>query len=214
MKTTIQNPAAPRLTQSLDPWDDAADELVEIDSAIVREADLVSAKRLSVDASRLESVSLTGAVFDTLEITDSECNRLESAAVQAHKATMLRVCMTDCRLTGSEFAEAEFQDCVFRNVKFDDVGFRFVSFKRVRFEGCILREADFSNAKFSHVVMTDCDLEGANFTSASCKDFDVSAEDLTLVKGLLGLKGATISETQLMQLAPLLASELGFQVIE
>ena len=208
---TIQAPTAPRLG-NVDEWDGEVDDLVEVDGSIVRDADLAGATKLNVDASRLEGVSVTGAVLDKFEVTDSECVRLEGAALHTHKANLLRVHMTDCRLTGSEFAEAEFEDCVFKNVKFDDAGFRFASFKRVRFENCILRQADFSNAKFAHVTLTGCELEGANFVSASCKDVDITTEDLTLAKGLLGLKGATISETQLMQIAPLLAADLGFRV--
>lgn len=209
----VQAPISPRLSD-LDEWEGKADDLVEIDRSVVRNANFTEATKLNVDASRLEGVSMTGAVLERLELIDSACVRLEGAALQTHKANMLRVHMTDCRLTGAEFAEAEFEDCIFKNVKFDEAGFRFTSFKRVRFENCILRQADFSGAKFSHVTLTGCELEGANFASASCKDLDITSEDLTLTKGLLGLKGATISETQLMQIAPLLATELGFQVAD
>lgn len=210
----VHSPAVPRLTGDLDEWDDEANEAIELDGVVAQDVDFAKATRLSVDGSRLDGVGMTAAVLDKLEMTDSECMRLESAGIQTHKANMLRVRMTDSRLTGAEFAEAKFEDCVFQNVKFDDAGFRFASFTRVRFENCILRQADFSNAKFSHVTLTGCELEGANFVSANCKDLDVTTEDLTLAKGLLGLKGATISETQLMQIAPLLASELGFQIAD
>jgi uncharacterized protein YjbI with pentapeptide repeats len=145
-------------------------------------------------------------------MTDVVCTRLESAALQAYKANLLRVHTADSRFTGAEFAEGHFEDCVFQGAKFDEAGFRFGTFKRVRFENCMLRQADFSNAKLTQVTFTGCNLEAANFVSAACKDVDVTTEDLTTVKGILGLKGATISEVQLLQLAPLLAVELGFRI--
>jgi len=112
----------------------------------------------------------------------------------------------------SEFADGSFEDCTFRNVKFDEAGFRFATFKRVRFENCMLRAADFGNARFTHVVFTGCDLTDANFASAHCSSVDIRAQDIVAAKGVLGLKGATISTEQLMQLAPLLAAELGFRL--
>jgi uncharacterized protein YjbI with pentapeptide repeats len=147
-------------------------------------------------------------------VTDADCERVDASALSAYKATLLRVRMRECRFTGAEFAEAQFQDCVFCNVKFDEAGFRFVSFKRVRFEHCVLRQADFSNAKLTHVTFDDCDLAKTNFTSATCDHVDISGEDLRETKGILGLKGSVISAEQLIQLAPFLASELGFHVKE
>lgn len=208
----IADPITPKVAAELDAWDGSDSDVVEIDRDLVDGADFANATRLSADASRIENSVLTGLSLDKLEMSDVVAGRLEAAALSAYKARMLRVELSDSRLTGSEFAEGSFEDCTFRNVKFDEAGFRFAKFKRVRFESCMLRACDFSSAKFEHVTFTGCDLEAANFVSASCKAVDVTGEDLSLVKGLLGLKGATISTEQLMQLAPMLAAELGFEV--
>ncbi len=207
-------PIAPRLSVQLNAWDNEVADSLEIDDSLVELADFTGVVRLQIDSSKLSGVLLTGLVLDKLELTDSLGTKLEAAALRTHKANLLRVILTDSRLTGAEFAEAHIEDCTFKNVKFDEAGFRFASFKRVRFEDCILRQADFSSARFEQVLFTGCDLEATNFMSANCKDLDVTAEDLTGVKGILGLKGATISEVQLMQLAPLLATELGFHIKE
>jgi len=209
-------PSVPRLAAQLSDWDGDGDgdvsDLLEIDNSLVVLTDLTGVSRLQIDSSKLEGVVLTGLVLDKFELTDSQCLKLEAAALRTHKANLLRVALTDSRLTGAEFADASIEDCVFKNVKFDEAGFRFASFKRVRFEDCMLRQADFSNAKFEQVTFTGCDLDGTVFVSATCKDVDITTENLTTAKGILGLKGATISEVQLMQIAPLLAAELGFRV--
>jgi len=205
-------PIAPRLDNDLDVWHDETEGIVEIDRSLVEDVDFVGATRIAIDASRVSGVTLTGLRLDKLEVTDAICAKLEGAALQAYKANLLRVRMVDSRFTGAEFAEGYFEDCVFQGVKFDEVGFRFSSFKRVRFENCMLRQADFSNAKLTQVTFTGCSLESANFVSVTCKDVDITTEDLSAAKGILGLKGATISEVQLLQLAPLLATELGFRV--
>ncbi|HSX30989.1 MAG TPA: pentapeptide repeat-containing protein [Candidatus Saccharimonadales bacterium] len=209
----ITPPHAPGLPAQLDTWDEGVDSNLEIDRALVRGADFSSVAKLYIDSSKLDNVALTGADLEKLECADTVITKLEAAALRAYKANLLRVVLNDSRLTGAEFAETHFEDCVFKNVKFDDVGFRFATFKRVRFENCILRAADFSNAQLAHVTFSGCDLEAANFISAECKGVDISSEDLTTIKGVLGLKGASISTEQLIQLAPLLATELGFKVI-
>lgn len=205
-------PISPRLSPQLDAWDETADTELEVDRATAKGVDFSSAAKLYIDSSRLEGCVLAGAALDKLEMTDTECAKLEAAALQAYKANLLRVVVSDSRFTGAEFAEARFEDCTFRNVKFDQAGFRFAAFKRVRFVDCMLRQADFGSATISHVTFSGCDLEGASFASANCSSVDISTEDLTRVKGVLGLKGATISNEQLIQLAPLLASELGFRI--
>lgn len=205
-------PATPKVPTQLSIWEEDAESVLEIDQAHVKDVTLANLVKLYVDASKLEQVTLTGAVVDKLECTDVVGLKLEASAMRAYKAQFLRVSLTDCRLTGAEFAESNFEDCTFMNIKLDEVGFRFASLKRVKFVNCVLRQADFSNAKLAHVTFSGCDLEGVNFTSAICNDVDITTEDLTLTKGILGLKGATISHVQLMQLAPLLASELGFHV--
>jgi len=207
-------PIAPRLPAQLSAWDDEITDSLEIDNSLIRLTDFTGVARLQVDGSKLVGTLLTGLVLDKFELTDSLGTKLEAAALRTHKANLLRVMLTDSRLTGAEFAEAHIEDCTFKNVKFDEAGFRFASFKRVRFEDCMLRQADFSSAKFEQVIFTGCDLDSTNFMSAHCKDLDVTTEDLTTVKSILGLKGATISEVQLMQLAPLLAAELGFHIQE
>jgi len=196
----------------LSAWDDVVAGEVEVDRSLLRGVDLVGTTSMNVDASRIENCILTGLELDKLDMADVACVRLEAAVLRAYKTRLLRVQISDSRLTGVEFAEGRFEDCLFRNVKFNQAGFRFVNFKRVRFEDCMLAETDFSNAIFSKVTFVGCDLDATNFVSATCKDVDVTAVDLTKVKGVLGLKGATISSGQLMQLATLLASELGFRV--
>jgi uncharacterized protein YjbI with pentapeptide repeats len=208
----IPTPIEPRLAPELEAWEGDTDGKVELDQHFVKDEDFTGATRLSVDASRIQGANFTGVVLDKLEATDASCSKVEGAGLQAYKVNLLRVSMADCRLAGAEFAEGYFKDCTFRSVKFDEAGFRFANFKRVRFENCMLRQADFSNTKLEDVIFVDCELEECNFVSASCKNVDVSTEELTGIRGLLGLKGATISYEQLMQLAPLLASELGFHV--
>ncbi|HSX42700.1 MAG TPA: pentapeptide repeat-containing protein [Candidatus Saccharimonadales bacterium] len=208
----VVKPVAPKIPAQLAAWDDEADDSLEIDRAAVSNLYVAGVTYANIDMSRLDHVSLTGLVLERLEISDAVCTKLESAGLRGHKARLLRVQISDSRMTGSELGGGSFEDCTFRNIKFDEAGFRFATFKRVHFENCMLRAADFGNARFTHVTFSSCDLTDTNFTSAHCSSVDIREQDIVAAKGVLGLKGATISSEQLMQLAPLLAAELGFRL--
>lgn len=214
MQTVVARPVAPRLPVGLLTWEGEIEDEIDLDSIQVENVDLTGVGRMTAGVSRIRRALMTGTELDKLEMTDVASEKIEGAALRTYKPRFLRVYMSDSRFTGAEFAEGHFEDCTFQDVKFDETGFRFAEFKRVRFEGCILRQADFTGAKLTNVTFDGCNLEEAVFTSAMCKNVDVSGEDLTLAHGLLGLKGAIISVEQLVQLAPLFASELGFRVKE
>ena len=122
----ITSPVTPKLSAQLDAWAEPNDGVLEIDQSLVEQADFTGATRINVDGSKLVGVTMTGAILEKFECSDTEWIKLEAAAVQAYRTNLLRVTMTDCRLTGAEFAEGHFEDCVFKNVKFDEAGFRMV----------------------------------------------------------------------------------------
>ncbi len=208
----LVQPVRPRLSPQLDGWVEEVDIETSLQRNLVESIDFAGVERLEIDDCVIENCSLAAVRLNTLEVTDARFKRLEGAGIRTRKTELLRVQLLDTRLTGSDFPEASFEDCVFHNVKLDDVGFRFARFKRVRFENCMLARTDFSHASFLHVSFVDCDLNETNFQGASCNSVDLGTEDLTACKGILGLKGARISDEQLIQIAPLLASELGFKV--
>lgn len=204
--------AVPRISPQLDEWDgDLVEPALDMRGFHVADIDLFEVKSLLLDDCELERGSLVGVKLDKVEITDARLKSVEAAGLRTYKAEFLRVTFNNCRFTGADFPEATFEDCTFKNVKFDEAGFRFASFKRVRFEDCMLARTDFSSAKLQHVAFDDCGLEQTNFASATCTQVDLGHEDLSNCKGILGLKGATILDEQLIQIAPLLASELGFK---
>jgi uncharacterized protein YjbI with pentapeptide repeats len=63
------------------------------------------------------------------------------------------------------------------------------------------------------VEFVDCALKSADFTAATLTDADLrGATELGIAGGLDRLSGAVISTAQLLDLAPVLAAELGIRV--
>ena len=209
---TILLPVAPKLPAHLEAWSGRVEPEVELADCAVSNVDFGEVQRLHIDSSRLVNVQCVGAAFAKLQIADATAQRLTAVGMRAPESSCLRAVIQNSRLTGADFGAALFEDCIFENIKFDEAGFRFATFKRVRFTDCVLREADFKGAKLMNVYFSGCDLEGANFENATCQAVDLRSEPLTGIKGVLGLKGAVITSEQLIQIAPLLAIEVGLVI--
>jgi uncharacterized protein YjbI with pentapeptide repeats len=212
----IVSPAKPRLANELPAWtgdiDEVEDQRLELNECKLEGGDLSTITHLLADGSRIMRANLSAAQLEKYELVDVVMSKIDCIGLKTSDASWLRTDIADARMTGADFGAAHFEDCIFRGLKLDEAGFRFATFKRVRFEQCILRAADFSNATLQHVTFIDCDFQDTNFAGANCSSVDVCNQDLSHIKGVYGLKNATITNEQLIQLAPLLAAELNFKI--
>lgn len=214
---TIISPTSPRLSSQLQDFHLSKidpNEWVDVVDSLVLEQDFEGAQKVRIESSKLVGTIMNGLNLDRFEATDAVFEKVEMTALRTYRVQFNRVAFADIRATGMDFAEGYFEDCLFSNVKFDEASFRMTQFKRVQFENCVLNKADFYQAKLSHVSFSNCELEQTNFDKASCQAVDFRGENLSLLRGILGLKGALISQEQLIQIAPLLAAELEFKIEE
>ncbi|HEY1835963.1 MAG TPA: pentapeptide repeat-containing protein [Candidatus Saccharimonadales bacterium] len=211
-KRAILPPVAPKILSQLDGWAGVLAVELELAECTVRDKDFSGVQRLEAEGCKLFGVNFAGAKLAKLQTSDAVLDHIEAAGMRTSGAAGLRMVARNSRLTGADFGEGLFEDCVFEDVKFDEAGFRFSVFKRVRFVNCVLRNADFSSAKLSSVYFSGCEFEGANFDNVTCKSVDLRGEALSAIKGIFGLKDATISSEPVVQLAPLLAAAAGLDV--
>ena len=78
----------------------------------------------------------------------------------------------------------------------------------------MVREADFGGASLTRVTFEGCQLVEPDFSGARLEAVDLSGADLRAPKGVTSLAGATISSAQLMELAPVFATQLGISVAD
>jgi uncharacterized protein YjbI with pentapeptide repeats len=135
---------------------------------------------------------------------------------------------------GVDLAESTWRDCVVQGARLGAVQLFGAELRRVRFEGCKIEFLNLRGATLVDVQLVDCQLvepdlaeatlaqvsfEGSRVVSpelgrARMTDVDLSAADLVAPRGLAGLRGATISPLQLIDLGPALAAELGITVAD
>ncbi|MEU6666568.1 pentapeptide repeat-containing protein [Streptomyces sp. NPDC046727] len=201
----------------LEPW--AEGELEpdgDYDGLEFRELDLAGQDGAGA---RFMDCALTGCAVDETalgraRVLDSVLTGLRGVGTRLAESTFRDVELVDPRLGGTQMHGAVLERVVIRGGKIDYLNLREARLKDVVFESCVLVEPDFAGAHLERVEFTDCALKGADFGGATLKDVDLrGAAPLEITRGLDRMSGAVISTGQLLDLAPVLAAELGIRVV-
>jgi uncharacterized protein YjbI with pentapeptide repeats len=99
-----------------------------------------------------------------------------------------------------------------REGKIDYLNARGSRLTDVLIEGCVITTLDLAGFRGKRVAITRCRIGTLDAGGAACDHVDLRSSELAVVNGLEGLKGATVDESQLIELAPLMAAHLGIHV--
>lgn len=167
---------------------------------------------------RFMDCALTGCALDETRLRnarflDTVLTGPRGVGTDLADATLRDVEVLDARLGGVRSHGAVLERVLIRGGKIDYLNLRTARLRDVVFEGCVLVEPDFGGARLERVEFVDCTLKGVDLTSATLKDVDLrGAASLEIARGVDRLAGAVISSAQLLDLAPVLAAELGIRV--
>lgn len=218
---TGKKPAAfrrdpPDLPAHLEIHSDAGQLFADTDLISIEETRLhtLERKKLKVDALRiegavLEHVQLDGGEFGSAVWKDARLRNCDLANVRAHRITLVRVELIDCRLTGFGASAVDWQDVLIRNGDMRYAQFSGGKFRTCEFEGCNWQEADLQNAELSGSVLRSCNLARADLRGAKLlrTDFRGSEVDGMLV-GINDLHGAIVDPAQAMVFAKVLGLQI------
>jgi uncharacterized protein YjbI with pentapeptide repeats len=188
----------------------------DYDGLEFRETDLAGQDGVGA---RFMDCALTGCALDEAALTrarllDTVLSGVRGVGVNLAEATLRDVELHDARLGGTQLHGAVLERVLIRGGKIDYLNLRRSRLKDVVFEGCVLVEPDFGGARLERVAFVDCALKEADFSAATLTDVDLrGAAPLELARGVDRLSGAVISPAQLLDLAPVLAAELGMRVL-
>ncbi|MEU2059558.1 pentapeptide repeat-containing protein [Streptomyces sp. NPDC013455] len=161
----------------------------------------------------LTACAVDGTALGRARVLDSVLTGLRGVGTQLAEATFRDVEVVDARLGGTQLHGAVLERVLVRGGKIDFMNLREARLTDVVFDSCVLVEPDFAGARLERVEFTGCALKGADFGGATLKDVDLrGADPLVVGRGLDRLSGAVISPGQLLDLAPVLAAELGIRV--
>ena len=85
-------------------------------------------------------------------------------------------------------------------------------FQDVVFERCEIGTFDAREAELTSLTFVDCKIDELNVTGATLSKVDLSGARLRSLIGVESLRGAIVSREQLVDLAPILAAQLGLEI--
>jgi uncharacterized protein YjbI with pentapeptide repeats len=137
-------------------------------------------------------VRLTGVDLAETSWLDATIIRGAAAGVSASAAQLRRVAFHGCKL--------------------DSVNFRGARLTEVSFDECLLRHVDFSGAELTKTAFTRSRLNECDFTQVTLDKVDLRGTELGITISPESLRGAIITTAQLLDIAPLIAENLGIIV--
>jgi len=154
-----------------------------------------------------QGAELNRATFGNCDITD-----LSAASLRAPDSGWWNTRLQRTRIGSAELHGAKLRAVLFEGGKLDLVNLRGATLRDVVFRSLIIDELDLGDVQAERIAFEDCRIGMLALQGARLKDVDLRGASLAGVAGVGGLRGATIDELQLQDLAPLLAAEAGLRV--
>ena len=184
------------------------------------------------EAERFTRIDLCDQDLQFWSFTDCEFRQTDLAGTRLRGARMSEVIMTeidppvfsaprsswqnveviDSRLGLAELYESTMRSVTIARSKINYLNARTADWQDVRFTDCTLDELDLTEATVTRLAFAGCRIGTLTVTGARLTDVDLRDVRLEMINGLAGLSGAWISETQLAEMAPLLAAHLEIRV--
>jgi uncharacterized protein YjbI with pentapeptide repeats len=162
----------------------------------------------------LDESATSESLADLADLVDGIASDRDWANRQARGLVARRVEVLNCRLTGSELAEATLSDVTFTGCRLDLVGLRMAKLERVVFRDCRMEECDLYQATLTDVLFEQCVLREATFSGATLKRVELRGCNLSAVRGVDALRGARMPWNDVLENAPLFATALGVEIVD
>lgn len=155
----------------------------------------------------LDEVRLDGARFAECRLSD-----LAATAIQAADTTWRDTLVAGLRV-GAFMAAGSTWDLVrLRGVKANLLDLRGARLANVVLEDCELGELDLGGADVRAIRVERSSIEDLSVEGARLIDVDLAGAQLGIVRGIAGLRGATLTSVQLLDLSPQLAAGIGILI--
>ncbi len=163
--------------------------------------------------------SLVGATLDEVRLDGSrwsECawEGVHGVSVSIPEASLVETTIDGCRLAAVSAWASTWRDVTVTGGKIDFLNLRGARLKTVAFVDCVITSLDLQETTVDGLSFKGCTLLEPEFGRGRYADLDLSGAVLRSPRGLAGLRGASLSRLQVIDLADLLAAELGIRVIE
>jgi uncharacterized protein YjbI with pentapeptide repeats len=161
---------------------------------------------------RLQRCGLDGASLRRARIADSLLSEVNGATVDFADSTWRDSQMWGGRLGAVTLIGATWTGIRVRGSHLGFLNLAGAHIQDVTFEGCEIGSLDVRGAELQSVAFEDCRVDELDVAGATLSKVDLSGARLRTLVGVESLRGAIISHEQLVDLAPLLAAQVGLEV--
>lgn len=193
---------------------------------LVRQADLeglqfadIVAEDLDLESAKIIGSQIAGLRADQVIARYATISEVEMERVDVPVWRAVHSRWRDVEVQGSRLGSVEMHASTWNCVKFVGcrlgyLNLRGTTLQDVAFVDCTIDELDLGQATVTRLATQDARIGNLDTRSAVLRHVDLRGADLQSVSGVSSLGGATITDLQLMRLAPLLAAETGIVVTE
>lgn len=191
---------------------DGDTDLDAVSVAGVRAESLSWTGRRRLGSSRVDDLAAASWSATAASFVDSFLEGLEVTALDAAGSSWWNVTVTASRIGSAELYDSTWRGVRFRRCKLGYLNLRGARLTDVEFADCVITDLDLARASATRVAFPGTRIGRLELTGAKLVDVDLRGAALDDVGDAEGLRGATITTTQLLDLAPALAARLGIRV--
>ncbi len=214
MQQTARPPLPPRLREDRQPSDAVPRLDARVEGASLGPLDLAGTVFELVDLSgcELSGTRLSSSSWLRCSLHDCRLTGCDVANVTLEQTGLRRVCIEGARLTGFTSGSTPHRDLTVGDCQAELSVWRQARLERAAFTGCRLGRSDWVGATLTEVTFTDCDLSGADLSQCRMRSVSFRGCRYDGIRGLDGLRGATVHVDDLLGLQTAMAAELGIRV--
>ncbi len=160
----------------------------------------------------LERCVMDGVSMRRARISECRLDELRATTLDAADSTWRDTLVSVGRVGALLAAGASWSSVRLRGGRLDLVDLSGARLHGVAFEACAVGELDLGAAEGRDVTFEGCQIELLDVTGARLAAVDLTGATIGAVRGVAGLRGALVTPAQLVDLAPLLAAQLGLRV--
>ena len=168
----------------------------------------------TIEGSVLNGVDLSAAKLNPLTLSDTRLRQVDLSNASLQQVVARRTELRSCRAIGVRLSLDLAADLSIVDCRLDYASIHVEKVKGIAvFERCSFREATISG-DLSNTIFLDCDFASTEFRVRKATRCDLRTSRLNDARGLLTLKGATISTEQVVGASAMIASEAGLIVAD
>jgi uncharacterized protein YjbI with pentapeptide repeats len=188
------------------------DDLDEVELADLTLDAMTWTGRRRLGSSRVSDLVVGDWHARAASLVDSVLERLDIVALSAVESGWWNVEVQQSRIGSAQLHGSTLRNVHFVRCKLGYLNLRGANLTDIAFTDCIISDLDLMRATATRVSFAGTRITRLELSGSRLEDVDLRGAALTDIGTLEGLRGATITLDQLLELAPALSESLGIKV--